>query len=210
MTISRSLINGDVYSTNEDLRGLVISDTTIDCGCRSVGSSDTPVAIGYNNYTLRRVEILNAGHGVTMGSNVTVQDSWIHGLGGNTDAHKDGFYIGDGTNSVIRHNSIECNDGPRAGCTAAIGILTDFGPVTYYTIDGNLLNTIGSYCLYGAGGPSKPYGSDHITVTNNVFGQAIYPRCGFYGPVTYFNSSKPGMVWSGNRMADGSVVNPSN
>jgi hypothetical protein len=210
VTITRSLINGEVYSTNEDLRGLVISDSTIDCHCLSQGASDTPIAIGYNNYTLRRVEILDTGHGVTMGSNVTVQDSWIHGLGGNTDAHKDGFYVGDGTNSVIRHNTVECNDGSHAGCTSAIGLLTDFGPVTHYVIDGNLLNTIGSYCFYGSGGPSKGYHSSYITFTNNVFGQAIYPRCGYYGPVTYFDTSQPGMVWSGNRFANGVTVPPVN
>lgn len=212
VSVTRSLITGQVYDGNwqDDLKGLQISDSTIDCGCRSVGATDTPVAIMYNNFTLTRVEVLNAGHGVAMGSNVTVRDSWIHGLGNDTDAHKDGIYVGDGTNSVIDHNTIECADGPvHVGCTAAIGLLTDFAPITYFTITNNLLNTLGSYCFYAAGGPQKPYGSNHLTFTGNHFGRKFRANCGYYGPVTYWDSSAPGMVWSGNVWDDtGAPVSP--
>jgi hypothetical protein len=199
--VTRSLINGQVDAQSGDpgqQTGLVISDSTIDCGCQSVDDTHTPVAIGDSNYTLLRVNILNAGHGASVRFNVVIQDSYIHGLGGNTDAHKDGIYVGDGTNVTIKHNNIECNDGPKAGCTSAIGILTDFSDVTYFTIDNNLLNTNGAYCFYGSGGPSKSYGSNHITFTNNHFGRKYNQQCGFYGPVTYFDTNQPGMVWSGN------------
>ena len=177
--------------------GLVISDSTIDCGCLSRSSSDTRAAIEESNFTLIRVDVFNAGHGVAVKSNVVIQDSYIHGLGGNTEAHKDGIYSGDGTNVVIRHNTVECHDG-GSGCTSAIGLLTDFGDISYYTIDNNLLNTSGSFCFYGAGGPQKPYVSHHITFTNNHFGRKFRSNCGAYGPVTYFEKSQPGMVWSGN------------
>jgi len=210
VTISRSLIHGQVMGAGDNMFGAVIRDTEIDCGCLSQGSSDPPVAIQYDNFTLTRVNIHGAGHGVAMGSNVTVQDSWIHGLGGNTSAHKDGIYVGNGTHSVIQHNTITCNDGSAAGCTAAIGLLTDFGPISYFTIDNNLLNTNGSYCFYGEGGATKPYTSDHVTFTNNQFGREVSPKCGFYGPVTYFDSSAPGNVWTGNTWADtGSLVKAS-
>jgi hypothetical protein len=211
VTITRSLIGGQVTGVNESLFGAVIRDSTIACGCLSTTNSSTPVAIQYNNFTLTRVNLYGSGHGVAMGSNVTVEDSWIHGLGGNTLAHKDGIYVGDGTNSVIRHNNIDCNDGDKKGCTAAIGLLTDFGPVQFFTISDNLLNTIGSYCFYGSGGPQKPYSADHVTFTGNHFGRAHYSGCGFYGPVTYFDTAKPGMVWSGNVWdSDGSPVPPVN
>jgi hypothetical protein len=209
VVITRSLVHGQVKGVGDSLQGLVLRDSEIDCRCLSQGSSDTPVAIQYSNFTLTRVDIHGAGHGVAMGSNVTVEDSWIHGLGGNTSAHKDGIYVGDGSSSVIRHNSITCNDGSAGGCTAAIGLLTDFGAIRYFTIDGNLLNTNGSYCFYGEGGPGKSYSSDHITFTNNTFGRDVYPKCGFYGPVTYFDSSAPGNVWSGNVWADGTTVKAS-
>jgi len=196
--ITNSLINGAVNAgSGSQQSGLVISDTTINCGCLA-DNSHTPAAIQESNYTLLRVNLYNSGHGAAVKSNVVIQDSYIHGLGANTDAHKDGIYSGDGTNVLIRHNTIECNDGSHAGCTSAIGLLTDFGDISYWTIDHNLLNTVGSYCFYGSGGPQKRYSTHHITFTNNHFGQTIYPKCGFYGPVTYFDMKKAGMVWSGN------------
>jgi hypothetical protein len=45
-----------------------------------------------------------------------------------------------------------------------------------------------------------------VTFTNNRFGREVYPGCGFYGPVTYFDSSAPGNVWSGNKWVDGTTV----
>ncbi len=195
--ITRSLILGPVRPS-DTLTGLVISDTTINCQCLSNSDNDTPVAIMENNYTLLRVNIYNAGHGAAVKNNVVIQDSYIHGLGNNNQAHKDGIFIGDGHGSRIIHNNVECNDGPARGCTAAIGIFDDFSDVYDFVIDGNLLNTGGAYCFYGSGGPDKPFVSHNITFTNNHFGRKFEPDCGVLGPVTYWDSSKPGMVWSGN------------
>jgi hypothetical protein len=203
-------VNGAVQagSGGSGPTGLVIRDSTIDCGCPSTDDRSTPTAIQESGFTLERVEILHAGHGAAVGSNVVIRDSWIHDLGGNTQAHKDGIFSGDGTNVVIRHNTIDCDDG-GAGCTSAIGLLTDFGPITHYTVDDNLLNTIGSYCLYAAGGPQKAYRSSYLTVTNNHFGRAHHRNCGAYGPVAYFDSRQPGMTWSGNVWDDtGGAVAP--
>jgi hypothetical protein len=214
VTITRSLIDGQVgagsgFSGQQS--GLVIEDTTIDCHCMSSNDSETPPGIFEANYTLRRVNLFDAGHGASVKSNVVIEDSWIHGLGAENGAHKDAIYSGDGTNVLIRHNNIECADGPNGGCTSAVGLLTDFDPTTHYTIDNNLLNTTGSYCFYGSGGPQKPYRASYITFTNNHFGRKYNAQCGFYGPVTYFDSSQPGMVWSGNVWDDtGEPVPPAN
>jgi hypothetical protein len=200
--ITRSLITGIVNAgSGGEQTGLVISDTTIDCRCPADEDS-APAAVMESNYTLLRVNIFNSGHGVAVKSNVRIQNSYIHGLGANTDAHKDGIFSGDGSNVVIRDNTIECNDGSRAGCTAAIGLLADFGPISHWTIDHNLLNTNGSYCFYGSGGPQKKYTTNHIVFINNHFGRSISSRCGTYGPVTYFDVNAPGNVWSGNVWAD--------
>jgi hypothetical protein len=199
VVITRSLINGPVDAgSGSQQSGLVIRDSTIDCGCPSTSDTSTPTAIMESNFTLTRVNLYNSGHGVAVKSNVTIQDSYIHGLGGNTQAHKDGIYSGDGSHVVIRHNNVECNDGSAGGCTSAIGLLTDFGDITYYTIDNNLLNTNGSFCFYGNGGPQKGYTSNHITFTNNHFGRKDNTKCGYYGAVTYFDSNAAGNVWSGN------------
>jgi hypothetical protein len=211
VTIKNSQINGSVDAQSGlagQQSGLVIMDSTINCNCMSVGPTDTPTAIQESNYTLLRVNLYNSGHGAAVKNNVTIQDSYIHGLGGNTDAHKDGIFVGDGTNVVIRHNSIECNDGPVAGCTSAIGLLSDFGVISNFTIDHNLLNTNGSYCFYGGGGPQKPYAPNHITFTNNHFGRKDNLQCGFFGPVTYFDINAPGNVWSGNVWDDTGAAVP--
>lgn len=213
VTIKNSLINGAIDAGSGgagEQTGLIIKDSEINCGCPSVGASDTPTAIMEANFTLLRVNLHNSGHGAAVKSNVTIQDSYIHGLGGDTDAHKDGIFSGDGTNVTIQHNQIECNDGPvHKGCTSAIGLLTDFGQITFYTITQNLLNTNGSYCFYGSGGPAKDFASDHITFTNNHFGSAINTNCGELGYVTYFDVNAGGMVWSGNvRHDNGTTVPP--
>jgi hypothetical protein len=209
VVITRSLINGPVNAgSGSQQSGLVIRDSTLDCGCPSTSDTSTPTAIMVANFTLTRVNLYNSGHGVAVKNNVTIQDSYIHGLGGNTEAHKDGIYSGDGSHVVIKHNNIECNDGSAGGCTSAIGLLTDFGPISYYTIDNNLLNTNGSYCFYGNGGPQKAYTTNHITFTNNHFGRKDNTRCGYYGPVTYFDVNASGMVWSGNVWDDTGATVP--
>jgi hypothetical protein len=208
VTITRSLINGQVTGVGDTLWGAVISDTTIDCGCKSVGANDTPFAIEDTNNTLTRVNILNMGGGASAGSNVTIQDSWIHGEGGATEAHKGGIYGGGGTNTVIRHNNVECDDG-ALGCTDAIGLLDDFGDSTYYTIDNNLLNARGAACFYGSGSAAKPFSSNHVTFTNNHFGRKFYPDCALYGPVSFWDVNAAGNVWTGNVWDDtGAIVPP--
>jgi hypothetical protein len=211
ITIKNSLIEGSVGGVGDDLQGLVIQDSIIDCNCPSVGEFDTPSAILGDHFTLTRVELYDSGHGLAIGSNVTVQDSYIHGLGGDTLAHKDGIFIGGGdTNTTIRHNNIECADGPSQGCTAAIFFSSDFGNSTFFTLNNNLLNTNGAYCFYGSGGPAKlPNHSTNITFTNNHFGRKNFPNCANFGPVTYWDVTAPGMVWNGNVWQDtGAVVDP--
>lgn len=209
--ITNSLIQGQIGLLNDGVStpGLVISDTTIACGCPSTAGG-TPPSIDGDNFTFLRVNEFGSGHGVAVRNNVTILDSWIHGQQANNAAHKDGIYVGDGSNTLIRHNSIECDDGgrPDSGCTAAIGLLSDFGVISHYTIDRNLLNDAGSYCLYGGGKSAKPFVANHITVTSNVFGQAIYPKCGFYGPVDYFDAptAANGNVFSANVWPDGKAV----
>ncbi len=225
VTITRGLIKGAVNvkgpngyeytpgnltpNANCDETGVTISDTTIDCGCMSQGVTDSPAAVSGLNFTLLRVNMYNSAHGVAPDQHMKVQDTYIHGLGGNTEAHKDGFYIGDGDHMVIRHNNIECNDGPVAGCTSAVAILNDFSNITYLTLDNNLLNTIGSYCFYGGGGPQKSFTNNtNIVVTNNHFGRKWHTNCGAYGPVTYFDSSGTGNVWTGNVWDDTGALVP--
>ena len=44
--------------------------------------------------------------------------------------------------------------------------------------------------------------------TNNVFQRGRNNKCGYYGPVTSYDASKAGNVWSNNIYDDGSPVSP--
>ena len=49
----------------------------------------------------------------------------------------------------------------------------------------------------------------NITFTNNHFGRKFEQNCAVLGPVTYWDASQPGMVWSGNVWDDtGQPVKP--
>jgi hypothetical protein len=210
VVITRSRINGAVQTADGmPAGGLVIRDSTIACGCPSVGNGTT-IGINQDGFTLVRVDLSGSGHGAAPQNHVVIQDTWIHGLGGPTQDHKNGIYSGDGTDVQITHNSVECDDG-SGGCSSAIGLMSDFGVINHYTITKNLLNTIGAFCFYGGDGNIKAYNSQFIVFTDNVFGRAIYPNCGYYGPVTSFDMTQPGMVWANNTWADtGAVVPPDN
>jgi hypothetical protein len=227
VTITRSLITGQVLiqgpngyeytpgnlgpNASCDSTGAIISDSTFNCGCMSQGTNDTPTIIAGLDFTLLRDNIYNGGHGVAPDEFVTIQDSYIHGLGGNTDAHKDGFFVGDGDHMLFKHNTVECADGSLRGCTSAIGLLDDFSDTTFITIDSNLLASNGAACFYGSGGPQKNFSSNNLTFTNNHFSRKFNPGCGWDSPpVNYWDSTKPGMVWSNNVWDDtGQVVPPS-
>ena len=63
--------------------------------------------------------------------------------------------------------------------------------------------------FYGGGPSQKPYVSDHITFTDKVFGQTDQPKCGFNGPVAYWDVNGVGQVWARNTWPDGTPVPPS-
>lgn len=205
VTISRSFVNGQVTAGDNRQTGLVLSDITINCGCGSTTSA-TPPAIAFSNFTLIRANIYNAGHGVQISNNVTVRDSFIHDLCCDNVAHKDGIISNGGGNATITHNNIDC---AVNYCSAAMGLFGDFSAISHWTIDNNLFNTVGSYCLYGGDSASKPFPTaTYMTVTNNHFGRKNGTKCGFYGPVAYFNYNT-GNNWSGNVWDDtGATVLP--
>jgi hypothetical protein len=102
---------------------------------------------------------------------------------------------------------------PDAGCSAALTGYGDFDVVQNNTIDGNLfIAGSGGYCSYGGSSSGKPYssGTKNIRFTNNVWQKGSGGKCGFYGPITSFDSSRPGNVWTNNKYEDGTTVAPAN
>ena len=136
-------------------------------------------------------------------------------------AHESGVRMGDG--STLIHNSLLCdapNVPPDAGCSADLTGYGDFAPIRNNLIEKNLfLATTGGTCAYGGSSGddgSKPYGNQ---AANIVFKDNIFQRrssvqssgkCGYYFPITDFNSSRPGNQWTNNRWDDGISLAPAN
>jgi hypothetical protein len=151
-------------------------------------------AIGYGNWAAYRVNIhSNTGDGVKLGTNTTLQDSWIHDMTPGPGAHSDGGQMQDGiTNLVVRHNRIDMGVG--TGYNSALFICPDFGPSTAgpVLIENNYLSG-GGFTIYVVDGNNGQYFVSNITVRNNVFGRsAQYAAARVNVPVT----------WTGNTYAD--------
>ncbi len=150
-------------------------------------------AIGFDNWTAIRVDIHSmTGDGVKLGSNVTLQDSWIHDLTPASGAHADGAQLQSGEkNVVVKHNVIDLASTPNAN--AALFIAPDLGPSTDgpLTITDNWLDG-GNYTVYCVDGNNGQYFVKNITISDNRFGRhAQYGPSRINVPVT-----QSGNVWA--------------
>jgi hypothetical protein len=165
----------------------VVEDTEID----GLGNPQG-VGLGFDDYVARRLNVHNIGDGLRLGTNVTIEDSWVHGLVHGKGSHNDGLQSDGGGRYVIRHNRVE----NRYGQTSAILLSTNTAPISDVVVQDNLLAG-GGYSLYAGtdeGGPARA-----LRVTGNRFSREYFPRGGYYGPAT---SSEGAAVWSGNAWAD--------
>ncbi|MCI2239891.1 hypothetical protein MO973_36970 [Paenibacillus sp. TRM 82003] len=83
-------------------KGFVMEDSEIDGGN---GAAET--AIGWGGYTLRRVEVRGTQDGPRLGYDVTVVDSWVHGLVRDPDVHTDAMQSTTGARITVRHNTLD-------------------------------------------------------------------------------------------------------
>jgi hypothetical protein len=117
--------------------------------------------------------------------------------------HDPGYIYGDHTNGILADRTAE----PLTiyGNT----VLNDLGQTDDISLDSSrsgqdVANKIvvdnllagGGYPIYG--GDSKGNSTSNIVIEDNEFGQLYYPRSGQFGPVTYFDPTGTGNVWSGN------------
>jgi len=202
-----------------------VTDSNVDGG-----SVDGP-GICCGNYNVLRVEMRGGHNGAQCENDANycnLTDSWIHGqyepAGGTR--HLGGFLNDGGTPSTLIHNSITCE--PRAendegGCSGDINLIANFGVMASVSVQNNFLgaNANSAFCTYAGatpGTPSYASQSNHIVYLDNVFeradrianpaaGQpASTNRCAAYGPVSGFDSSGPGNVWTGNHYDDGTAI----
>jgi hypothetical protein len=172
----------------EGAQPVTIQDTEIVC---PIGNWNT--GIRFNNFNAIRVNIHGCENGLDMFSHATIRDSYIHDLACGGDYHTDGIQSGDGSNTVIQHNTIISCD------TSAININNTPGGVVTNNVlitENKLAMTNGSYTIYC---PITP--PTNFRITNNAF--AASPN---FGDST---DCAGGEAWSGNvRYATGDPVAP--
>jgi len=219
VVIKRSKINGQLGTSEETPYSYTLQDSEVDAGVVQ------GAAVGSTNMTILRSDIRGGATSVYCYSNCTVRESWLHGqrLPAGADWHlgaflanDDGLDPGGTTNAVLVHNTIHCDALPNSadgGCSGNINLYGDFGPISHVTIDNNLFgaNTGISYCVYGGESSSKPYpNADHVVIINNVFQRGTNGKCGAFGPVSSFSTSRPGNQWTNNVWDNGAPVGPAN
>lgn len=209
VTVTRSKIAGTIINdVNSAGYSFTISDSEIDAGNRE------GTGIGDVNFTATRVHVRGGNRSIHCENNCTVVDSYVHGQ--MTDLtgvlHESGIRMGE--NAVIRHNTITCDAPevpPDAGCSAGLTGYGDFAPVQNNLIENNLFKaSTGAFCAYGGSSGGKPFSSQtkSITFRNNVFERGPGGKCASYGPITAFDTTRPGNVWSGNKWDNGATVPP--
>lgn len=152
------------------------------------------LCIAAENYTALRVNCHGVGDGMRAGSNVTIQDSYIHDLQTCGDCHNDGIQSTGGSDIVIRHNYIE----NKYSQTSCVLLGEEFAPLRNVRVENNLFNG-GGYSLYGGGDTDRVSG---IKIINNRFkrsaGGGYFANGGSYGPAAHFDPGRPGNEWRGN------------
>jgi hypothetical protein len=188
VTIKRTRVSnprGMAIYLAEGHTGLVIEDVELD----GSGNGDGTSAVGYANFTMRRVHIHDFGEGPAANGNVLIEDSYMHDFGNyiSQGAHQDGIQMEWGDNMTIRHNTILMN---VDGANAAVWVSGNSH--SNVTISNNLL--AGATYTIGLG--------NQATAVNNKISTRFYPKGGYYGPFTYAegSSTRTGNVFyeSGN------------
>jgi hypothetical protein len=218
VVIRDSKLLGILVATEATSFSFTMEDSEVDAGVYQ------GPAVGSTNMTIRRSNIHGGQTAVLCYANCNVQDSWLHGqrLPDGADWHLGGFLANDTGGSgqsdvVLVHNTIVCDspsNSAEGGCSGNVNLFADFGPVSNVTVRDNFLgaNEDISYCVYGGSTAGKQYtsGVKNIVFENNVFERGRNRKCGGYGPVTSFDSSRPGNRWQGNVWEDGSPVEAAN
>jgi len=144
-----------------------------------------------SDFTARRLEVTHVGgDAFNPRRNFVIENSWMHRLGYNEDAHADGIQMvgGDEGNGIIRNNYFDMvNDQKIPGedrnyaNSQCIIIQTNNGSIDNVLIDGNWFNGAGFQVLVNERNENGP--PTNITIKNNIFGLVGLPYAQF-GPLS--------------------------
>ena len=211
VVIKNSKIIGEVKNDEDAGFSFTITDVELDGQSAETG-------IGAENFTATRVHVYNSRRSMYCYHNATIQYSYVHGnyTDATGTAHESGMRMSSGC--TFRHNTITCDAPdvpPDGGCSAGLSGYGDFEVVQNNIIDNNYFpNTnTGGYCAYGGSASSKPFpDANNVKFTNNVWQRKAGGAymCGAFGPITGFDSLRPGNIWTNNKWDDGVDVPPAN
>ncbi|MGH8868263.1 MAG: hypothetical protein ACRDYU_09730 [Actinomycetes bacterium] len=161
-------------------RNLLVEDVEID------GTGDGEVAIGFSNYTARRVDIHGSEDGVKAESDTRLEDSYIHHLARQPGSHGDAVQTSKGSGIRIIGNTLQAYNTSTGDLMNAAWMVSEtFGPVSDAVFAHNLVNG-GNYTINGEGS---------VVVRGNTFG-----RRSRYGPISLSPdvSFERSNVWADN------------
>jgi hypothetical protein len=185
----------------------LIQDVEIDG--RGLLDAGRRAGIGYSGFTAVRVNIHHVGVGVNANGNNVVRDSWIHDLVVTGDpasggSHNEPILSNGGANMTFVGNRLDAGTEPNF--SGALCLYGDFAQIRNVLVQGNLFNG-GGYAVYAGSVSSKPFPyAANTRFIDNVFGTAVWPNSGYWGPATAYRSGN-GNEWSGNVM-NGQLVQP--
>lgn len=216
--IKNSRING-IVSTPEGSLAYSFTITDSEVVAPQANGSNNATAIGEANFTALRVEVTGGNRSVYCRKNCTLQDSWVHGQNIAITPRIHASAVRQSQGATIKHNRLHCSAGDTSsggGCSADLTGYGDFEPVQNNRIEKNLfVATPAGACAYGGSSGddgSKPFGNQAsgIVFIDNIFQRGSGNKCGFYFPITDFDSSRPGNEWTNNKWDDGAIVPPAN
>lgn len=155
---------------------LLVEDTEID------GQGRGGPAVAFSRYTLRRVDIHHVTEGPRIaGSDVTIEDSYIHHLVQEGDNHTDAIQAVSGRNLVLRGNRVEAQapDTDDLG-NAAFMFGEEDGELENCVVEKNYFDG-GNYTVNGGGGGTT---GAECSFSENAFG-----RTSRYGPAANLGES---------------------
>jgi hypothetical protein len=163
-------------------------------------SANSAALSPYGSWTAQGIEVSRFRDGIKVGSNQTMEGSWIHDLWKTEGAHNDGVQSVGGSNVTLHGNRIE---GPWRASTSAIMIGADVEPIADYTFTGNWFSG-GGYTIY-IGGKEHQDTPQGITFRDNVIIDGSFT----YGPLHLglgWPQGDAGAVTSGNTFDTGSPL----
>lgn len=178
-------------------QGLQVIDSELDGN--NFSTSDSGIA--GRHYSLTRVDIHGTGDGVKAGSNVLIENSYIHDLHIANDSHNDALQALDADGLVLRHNTAIVKDGATSCVIFSQNANTEWQMRNVH-ISRNLFAG-GAYVIYGGyqAGKDDPARASNISITENQISTVIFPRGGAFGAIT--SADPPIVTQRGNVWVDG-------